>query len=119
MYRFPFNNTVLRNAAWSGDLATFEYCFSQTSGEVTAEVCLEAAKASSPDVLTWLVENGHCELKEELCTAAAQGGQLLTLQYLREAADCPWDPLGLATGLVDSSWRAYSNSSSWCNKLFR
>ena len=49
-----------------------------------------AATGGHLEVLQWLRGNGRCPWNIRMCSAAAQGGHLEVLQWLR-ANGCPWD----------------------------
>ena len=85
---FPMTQTVMANAAWSGNLELVQGL--QREGCAWDWMaCSNAVDQGHVELLRWARENGY-DRKWDMCSHAASGGRLEILQWLR-AEGCPWD----------------------------
>ncbi|KAI8477417.1 MAG: hypothetical protein J3K34DRAFT_381607 [Monoraphidium minutum] len=89
---------LLARAAWHGDVGALGWARATLEGADGAPcwgngVCYAAAKGGSIAALQWLRQHGSpCPWDEWVCVAAAEGGHLHMLQWLRQQEPpCPWD----------------------------
>src|SRR4029079_513747 len=76
-------------AARYGQLELLKWGVEQAGWKLEARLCTAAAEGGHVEVLEWLRANG-CPWDDYVCGHAAQAGQLGVLQWLR-ANDYPWD----------------------------
>ena len=83
-------------AGWS-TLEVMQHLLSQGC-TLTAGTCAAAAYSESTHILEWLHSEGLLMLSPQLCNNAVKKERLdiRNLKWLREKAQCPWEPLSVA-----------------------
>ncbi|KAI8470322.1 MAG: hypothetical protein J3K34DRAFT_521449 [Monoraphidium minutum] len=89
---------VVARAAWHGDVAALAWARHQQQGvgaedcSWPAAVCRAAAEGGSLAALQWLRrQEPPCPWDDSVCRSAAEGGHLHVLQWLRgQEPPCPW-----------------------------
>lgn len=86
---FDWDEAVCTTAAARGDLPLLQWIHEHGCPWTQDEVFEAAAGGGHINILEWGLESGVV-FDEMTCGAAAKGGSLETLQFLR-AHECPWD----------------------------
>lgn len=80
-------------AAALGDLSLLKEIREAHDKEEMGEICCAAAREGHIHVLQWAISSGGARVDEETCAAAASGGRLDVIKFLRSLSPtpCPWD----------------------------
>jgi hypothetical protein len=86
----PLSEELVKAAALSGRLHVLQHLLSLQQCPRPIEMSHYAARSCNISMLNWLRAEGWCVFDCETCAGAAEGGQLLALQYLRNEG-CDWE----------------------------
>jgi hypothetical protein len=80
-------------AAALGDLSLLKEIREAFGKEDIGGICSAAARRGHIHVLQWAISSGGARVDEETCAAAAAGGRLDVIKFLRSLSPtpCPWD----------------------------